>query len=198
VVDAISPHALSELIGSICDCALDPCRWEHTLSAVMDTLDCHKLALTLTDLRHHRHLLLKTAGMEPYQIERFSKYIPEMDAIRGEALASWPSLDEPYVVSRHQTTAYIETSPYFQEHIRPNGTVDIMEFFLMRTPKRLASLGVGRHRCQGTITEREIGFGKLLLPHLRRAVMISRGSMSEASRVRGWLKPSMRSGVPSC
>jgi len=34
VADAISPQALSELIGSIYDCALDPTRWEETLPSI--------------------------------------------------------------------------------------------------------------------------------------------------------------------
>jgi hypothetical protein len=52
MAEAVSPQVMSELIGSIYDCALDPSRWEQTLSNVMDALDCHALALHLTDLRH--------------------------------------------------------------------------------------------------------------------------------------------------
>ena len=93
MVDAVSPQALSELIGSIYDCALDPSRWEQTLAGVRDALDCHVLALHLTDVRHHRFLLTKTVGIEPYLTERASKYLPEMHAIRGEALASAETAD---------------------------------------------------------------------------------------------------------
>src|SRR5262249_50482174 len=91
-----------------------------------------------------------------------------------EAQASLPSLDEPYVVSRHIPAAYIETSPYFQESVRPTGTVDIMQFFLMYEPAHFSGFAVGRHERQGIITDREIELGKLLLPHLRRAVTISK------------------------
>ena len=175
MVDALSPQALSELIGSIYDCALDPSHWEHTLPDFMDSLGCHIAALTITDLRHHRFLLNKFAGAEPYQAEIVAKkYVSEIDAILGGALASWPSLDEPYVVSRHLSPAYIETSAYFQEFVKPTGTVDIMQLFLMHTPTHLASIGGARHERQGIITEREIELGKLLLPHLRRAVTISK------------------------
>jgi DNA-binding CsgD family transcriptional regulator/PAS domain-containing protein len=96
-----------------------------------------------------------------------------MHARLRDALASWPSLDEPHVVSRHFSPAYIETSPYFQEWARSTGTVDTMALFLMHTPLHLAGLYLGRNECQGIITEREIELGKLLLPHLRRAVTIS-------------------------
>lgn len=172
MAEAISPQVLSELIGSIYDCALDPSRWEKTLPNVMDALDCHYSALHLTDLRHHRFLLNKTVGFEPYQVEQTTKYLPEINAILGEA--PWPSLDEPHVVSRHVSPAYIETSPYFQEWVKPAGIVDMMVFFLMRTPMHWSGFGVGRNERQGIITEREIELGKLLLPHLRRAVTISK------------------------
>ena len=38
MADAISPQALSELIGSIYDCAFVPSRWDQTLPDVMDAL----------------------------------------------------------------------------------------------------------------------------------------------------------------
>jgi DNA-binding CsgD family transcriptional regulator/PAS domain-containing protein len=170
MADAISPQALSDLIGSIYDCALDPSRWDQTLADVMHALDCHILGLALTDLRHHRFLLNKTIGVEPYQL---SKHLPEIHAVLSEALASWPSLDEAHVHSRHVPPQHNETSPHFQEFVKPSGTVDMMTLFLMRTPMYLSLFGVGRNERQGLITDREIELGKLLLPHLRRAVTIS-------------------------
>jgi hypothetical protein len=63
VTDAISPQALSDLIGSIYDCALDPSRWDQTLAEVRDALDCQGLMLTLTDMRYDRLLLQKSVGV---------------------------------------------------------------------------------------------------------------------------------------
>jgi DNA-binding CsgD family transcriptional regulator/PAS domain-containing protein len=173
VADAISRQALSDLIGSIYDCALDPSRWERTLADVMHALDCHMLTLALSDLRHHRFLLNKTVGVEPHQMEQLSKHLPEIGTILGDAPTYLPSLDEPHVSSRHLTTTYIEASPFFQEWIKRNSVVDIMHFFLMHTPMHHAGLGLCRNARQGLITEREVELGKLLLPHVRRAVTIS-------------------------
>jgi PAS domain-containing protein len=77
------------------------------------------------------------------------------------------------VDSGHLSAAYIDTSPLFQEFVKPLGLVDVMQFFLMHTPMHLSLFSVSRHERQGIITEREIELGKLLLPHLRRAVTIS-------------------------
>jgi hypothetical protein len=173
MTDAVSRQAFSDLIGSIYDCALDPSRWERTLGDISEALDCFALLLALTDLRHERFLIHKRVGLEPDQFERFSRYLPEITAIVRGALASRPSLDEPPVMSRDLSPAYIEKSPYFQEWQKPAGMVDFMMFFLMHEPMHLSTFGVGRNEQQGVITDREIELGKLLLPHLRRAVTIS-------------------------
>jgi DNA-binding CsgD family transcriptional regulator/PAS domain-containing protein len=173
MADAISPQALSDLIGSIYDCALDPSRWERTLADISEALDCFALLLALNDLRHERLLIHKCVGVEPYQFEQLSIYVPEVSAMLRGALAYLPSLDEPHVDSRHLSPAYIEKSPYFQEWQKPAGMVDAMVFFLMNEPMHLSTFGVGRNESQGLITDREIELGRLLLPHLRRAVTIS-------------------------
>src|ERR671918_619823 len=83
------------------------------------------------------------------------------------------SLDEPHVISRHVTAADIDASPYFQETLKPQGIVDVAQYFLVRTPAHFSGFAVGRHQRQGIFTERELTLGDLLLPHLRRAVTIS-------------------------
>ncbi len=111
--------------------------------------------------------------LEAPTLEQLPKHAAEIHARLRDVLASWPSFDEPYVMSRHLSPAYIEKSPYFQEWQNPAGMVDFMLFFLMHEPSHLSTFGVGRNERQGIITEREIELGKLLLPHLRRAVTIS-------------------------
>jgi DNA-binding CsgD family transcriptional regulator/PAS domain-containing protein len=174
MADAISPQALSNLIGSIYDRALDPSGWDQTLSDVANAFDSNHLNLSLINLWCDRFLLFKNVGLDAQEIERLPKYLPEINAILGKALAGWPSLDEPHVDSRHLTPTYIKASPLFQEWVRPTRTSDVMQFFLMHTPTHLSLLSVGRHEQQGMITARDIELGKLLLPHLRRALTISK------------------------
>jgi DNA-binding CsgD family transcriptional regulator/PAS domain-containing protein len=162
------------LIGSIYDCALDPSRWDQTLPQLRNALDCCGITLTLSYLRHDRILLQKAVGLEPDHLEQLPKHASEIHARLREALASWPSLDEPLLVSRHFSPAYIETSPYFQKWGRPSGIVDTMTFFLMHTSLHLAGFYLGRHERQGIFSDREVELGRLLLPHLRRAVTISK------------------------
>jgi hypothetical protein len=77
--EAISPRALSKLIGSIYDCALDPDLWERTLIDIAGALDCENATLHLNDLRHDRILISKTVGMEPFWVERILRHTPEIN-----------------------------------------------------------------------------------------------------------------------
>lgn len=179
--EAISRQALSELIGAIYDCALDPGRWEATLGGIMEAFDAATAVLGLTDVPNDRLLISKSVGITPYWLEQLARHGPEINRVIGEALASWPSLDDPYIISRHGRD-YLDTSPYYNNVLRPQGMVDVIQYFLMVTPERLAAIGIGRHERNGLITEREIELGGLLLPHIRRAVTIS--NVLEASTIR--------------
>jgi DNA-binding CsgD family transcriptional regulator/PAS domain-containing protein len=170
---ALSHHDLSKLIGLIYDCALDPGRWEDALAGIRDALNAQTAVLHLDDLSQDRLLIYRTVGIEPYWLEQQAKHIPEIHARLIEDLSTWPSLEVPHVVSRHIPRSYLEASRYFQECLKPQGLIDVMSFFLIHTPTRLAGFAVARHERQGIITEREIKLGGLLLPHVRRSVMIS-------------------------
>ncbi len=167
VAHVISPQALSELVGSIYDCTLDPSRWDHTLLDIRNALDSRTVTLSLSDLPRNRVLINKSVGMTARYLELASEHAAEVNAVLSEALASLPSLDEPHLISRHLSAAYIETSRYIQEAVHPNGFADMMTFFLMHDATSFSGFGA-------IITDREIELGKLLLPHLRRAVTISK------------------------
>jgi DNA-binding CsgD family transcriptional regulator/PAS domain-containing protein len=173
VAGSLSPQALSTLIGSIYDCALDPSRWEQTLGDLRNAFETQTAVLHLNDIRHDRVLIYRSVGIEPHWLEQQAKHASEINTQMMQALASWPSFDEPHVVSRHFPRAYLEASPYVQQCLKPGGIVDIMTYFLMYTPTRYAGFALGRHERHGIVTEREIELGGLLLPHIRRSVTIS-------------------------
>jgi DNA-binding CsgD family transcriptional regulator len=189
MTEHLSPQALSCLIGSIYDCALDPSRWDTTLIEIKDALHCENAILHLNDLRHDRIIVSKIVGMEPYWLERVLSHSSEINLRLAQDLATWPSLDQAHVVSRHMPREFIENSRYVQECWGPQGIVDVIAYFLMNTPTRFSGISFGRHKKYGLIGEREIELGDLLLPHIRRAVTISdvldankieRARMSEA------------------
>ncbi|AWM86932.1 helix-turn-helix transcriptional regulator [Microvirga sp. 17 mud 1-3] len=172
--EVLSQRRLSELIGAIYDCALDPGRWEATLAEIAGTFDCAVVSLTLNDLHGNRFLINKAAGWQPELLRlKSERHVAEINARLTEWLALQPSIDEMFVTSAHLSPEYIQKSLYVEECLKPQGIVDIMHMFLMYTHRQFAEIGLGRHARQGLITPREVELGRLLLPHLRRAVTIS-------------------------
>ncbi|MCA1492140.1 helix-turn-helix transcriptional regulator [Ensifer sp. NBAIM29] len=172
MAEVLSRHALSTLIGSIYDCALEPDRWEGTLAAIMDAFAGRTAILTLVDQRHDRLVISRTVGIEPQQLEDVSRHAPEINARVEEAFAAEGfSLDAPYSMARHWSQ-HFDTSPYVAECLKPYGIVDILQYFLFRTPTHYSVAAWARHERYGVYGEREFELGGLLLPHLRRAVTI--------------------------
>jgi DNA-binding CsgD family transcriptional regulator len=67
----------------------------------------------------------------------------------------------------------VDASPYFQQCLKPQGISDIVQYILMHTPLRLAGFGLGMSDKRGVASDGDLEFCGLLLPHIRRAVVIS-------------------------
>lgn len=172
-VTTFSNRDLSELIGSIYDCALDPARWDDTLAAVASALNCEHAILSLNDIQRDRVLINRSVGWEPYWLEQRNKHIPEIHEKLTEWLMLQSSLDQPFVASREIPKHYFDSSPYVRECLRPLGIVDVAHYFLVSTPACFSELVLAKQNRLGILTKSEIEDGIILLPHLRRAVMIS-------------------------
>jgi DNA-binding CsgD family transcriptional regulator/PAS domain-containing protein len=89
-----------------------------------------------------------------------------------DAIEAAGRYDEPQLLSQLPHGVF-QASRYFQEWMKRRQMKDILALHLLVTPTRYASLSMSRHERMGTSAQREIELCTLLLPHLRRAVMIS-------------------------
>jgi DNA-binding CsgD family transcriptional regulator len=159
---------MSQLIGSIYDCVLDPLRWHQTIAEIKDAVECSSSVLYSFDRRHQKFLTIKIVGTdERYWQGQIARYRPE-ELLFLEPSAQ--SIDEPRLMSQ-MPRARLEGSRYFQECLRPLGLSDILVLPLVQTPTHVANLGMGRRT--RVATQGEVELAALLLPHVRRAVMIS-------------------------
>ena len=168
----ISADVLSELIGSIYDCALDPGHWDQTLSDLRDAYHGRATALWLLDCRDGHVLIQKNVGVPPGQIADQARHFAEGMAGFTKFVQE-NSLDSLMVLSRSASQSDWETSPSLR-NIRKFGYIDNIAHFLIWGPDHASLFGAARMEGQGVFTEREITLGELLLPHLRRAVTISK------------------------
>jgi DNA-binding CsgD family transcriptional regulator/PAS domain-containing protein len=169
---AISHQDLSDLIGRIYDCTLDPSRWDATLDAIRTLLQTPTAQLALADLRQYRILLSKDRGMDARMHEVAGRHLPEIQVLLEGALDNGFSVDEPLVSSRLFLPEVRAASPVFQA-ARSMGFIDFLQIALIRSPTRVAMFTSGRQEGVGVFGDREIELMRLLIPHLRRAVTIS-------------------------
>ena len=168
--DSISPQALSQLIGSIYDCALDPDHWEQTLGELKHAFGSEGAALALMDRRRGSTLLSRYVGHAGWDFRELeAKHSPEIVGMLSRFILEIQP-DEPHVASRLFLSS---PTPFFQRELKPKGFVDVMTCFLTHTPAHLSFVGLSRLEDQGVFAEREIALGGLLMPHLRRSVAIS-------------------------
>ena len=177
MAELISASALSELIGSIYDCALDPGLWPATLTSLREVLGFHNAALTLVGLPKGEVLLTVTSGIETSWLERIPLYGTDIVEQWGgaDAIHAIP-FEEPAVLSLVNPGVYSPASKnrFYVEWEKPQGLNDNMAIGLARDSMTVGSVGFGRHEQEGPIGEREIGLARLFIPHLQRAAAISR------------------------
>lgn len=166
-------ESISAVIGLIYDCAVDPARWDKALAALTGMFNCHGALLVMFDLTQGRAVFSKAANIPSYWLAQLDQHAAELAAWKRLYYPpDWP-IDEPQANSRNIPQAVLEQSRVNREWNAPQGLVDTMQLVLMRSPTRHAQLALSRRREVGVVTEREMTLGRLLLPHIRRAAMIS-------------------------
>jgi DNA-binding CsgD family transcriptional regulator len=128
--------------------------------------------LWLFDRSNKKFLMSKIAGIdERTNQEQLARFASDIDLL-VDAEEAAGRYDEPRLLSQMPNGAF-HASRYYQEWLKPAQIIDILSVNLLLTPTRFACLGMSRHENKGAIRQREIELATLLLPHLRRAVMIS-------------------------
>lgn len=173
----LSLESLSELIGRIYDCALDPALWPDVLAEINLRIGFQQTTLTLQAMPSGAVLLSVASGIPEDWLERSRAYGPEViEGWGGVARIGAVPIEEPALLSEMNPGLFDGTgrNAFYDEWYRPQGLYDSAAVVLTRDAYSLASISLTRHRTQGEIGRREKEAIRLLAPHLRRAVTISR------------------------
>ncbi|MBV2149998.1 helix-turn-helix transcriptional regulator [Sphingobium sp. AS12] len=166
---------ISNLIGMIYDCALDPECWPEALAAMRRQLGFQYATLALQALPAGIPLLQASSGLAAEWLARIPDYSADfIDRWGGRARVDMLPLTEPAVLSRVNPGWNLHANRYFCEWAEPQGIHDVMALGVLRGPDAIGSIILARHHEQGEISEQEISLGRLLLPHLQRVIAISR------------------------
>lgn len=173
----ISPQKLSLLIGGIYDCALDPELWPGVMDEICRQLDLRTGVISLIDMAAGQPLLAATTGFEAGWLERLPDFSEGLVSLwGGEHVVRNLPVEEPAVLSRVNPDAIStgSTDPFHLGFNRPQGFVDAIAVGLTRDETTIGTIGFNRHEDFGLIGPRELEIMRLLVPHLQRAVAVSR------------------------
>lgn len=181
----ISAVDLSRVIGLIYDCAVDPGRWETAIEAMCGLIGSRHGAITLIDPQERQFRFAAIWSSNPdwprwarLLHERYGAGMPLFDAYLqyevGETMNTAMLQDK---VGRYD---FYESS-FYKEWGEPQGLKDHVGAVIVKSPRSFCVFALHTHSDQDLVGPRELAVGRLLVPHVRRAVLI--GDLLEMRKV---------------
>jgi DNA-binding CsgD family transcriptional regulator len=164
---------VSSLIGDIYDAALDPRLWATVLGRAREFVGGSAAALFSKDAtRKILNVYYDDGGLDPhYKQLYFDKYVKLDPLTTGHVFAD---LEEPIsTVDLLPYEEFLETR-FHKEWAQPQQLVDFVCAVLDKSATSAAMFGVFRHERHGLVDDETRRRMRLIVPHIRRAVLISR------------------------
>ena len=163
----------SSLMGDVYDAALDASLWPAVLSRVRAFVGgqaavlCWKDAANKCGCADHQD-----GGLDPHYVELyFEKYIKMDPYSTGQFFAE---MGQPVAIGDLIPPEEILSTRFYSEWVRPQGLVDCVVSSLDKSPTSATLVGVFRHERHGAADHQSRHRLRLIVPHLRRAVLIGK------------------------
>jgi len=167
-LDGVSAQALSDMIGAIYDCALDPHLWLSACRRISGLCESTAGGICVHDMRHVQNDQLFAFGYEQEFLEMLGRYYPQSPMAASDVVANIGDVNA--LSMQHYA---LSESRFDREVLRPFGLRDIIWFPALRSGSRTASMHASRNEHAPHYQQHEIRLFKLLSPHVCRALAIS-------------------------
>jgi DNA-binding CsgD family transcriptional regulator len=163
---------LSGLIAEVYDAAIDPSLWVAVLAKCTEFVGGLAAALFYKDAVSKTGNVAYQYGIEPRFQQLYFEKIIKLDPLTiGHFFAE---IEEPVAVAEIiQFDEFLETRAY-REWGKPQGIIDVLNVALDKTSTSAAMFCVFRHERDGRVDDEMRRRMRLIVPHLRRAVLIGR------------------------
>lgn len=166
----ISAQTLSDVIGAIYDCALDPQLWPDTCRTIAGLCESTAGGICVHDLRHVQNDQLFVFGYPSDFLKTLESHYATSPMAAADVVSDIGDVSAlALCMERHE----LLDSRFFREVLQPFGLLDLIWFPALRTGGRMASMHASRNGKAPHYTQREIRIFKLLSPHVCRALAIS-------------------------
>jgi DNA-binding CsgD family transcriptional regulator len=165
-------EALLQLIGAIYDCTLNPDAWSAVLPRIGAFVGGSAGGLFAHDSARRNMSIFHEFGTDPDYRQLYVEKYSALDPMAGTYFV----LDAGEVFSTSTVMSHGEflQSRFYKELIRPRGWIDNICVYLEKTPESHAAFALFRSEREGLADEPARARMRLLVPHLRRAVLIGK------------------------
>ncbi len=171
----IETERLTSIIASIYDCVIDPQQWSTALGMLTDHLHFANCAVTVHNPRSLEMTVHITVNLDNDMLLRAPRYAAAIAELwGGPARFLTVPLEEPILQSQAMPRSSWDTNAYYRDIIMPRGLHDCVACVVVRDETSIGIIALGQHRDQGEVSEDTMAALRLIAPHLRRAVVISR------------------------
>lgn len=168
-LDGVSAQALSDTIGAIYDCALNPQLWAATCRKIADLCESTAGGICVHDMRHVQNDQLFVFGYEQEFLEKLGQNYAQTPMAAADVVSD---VGHVSALSMDDRSELLE-SRFYRDVLKPYGLQDIIWFPALRTGGRMASMHASRKDRAPYYQELDISLFKLLSPHVCRALTIS-------------------------
>jgi DNA-binding CsgD family transcriptional regulator/PAS domain-containing protein len=164
----VSAQALSDVIGEIYDCSLDPQRWAGTCRRIADLCESSAGGICVHDLRHVQNDQLFVFGYPQEFLQKLGQHYAQSPMAIADVVSNIGDVSA-LSMEQHQ----LPGSRFFAEVLQPFGLTDMLWFPALRTGGRMASMHASRSEKTQHYQRHDLSLFKLLAPHVCRALTIS-------------------------
>jgi DNA-binding CsgD family transcriptional regulator len=169
--ERIDAAELSDVIGAIYDCAVDPGLWPAAIEQIVGLVQGANGVVMVIDTVENKNRFVASWNVDFEVMRTYNeRYHADNPLIASTRVFG---VDEPWNVSTALDQRSWLESRVYQEFGRVQGWLDNMGVAIMKTPTRFASLAVPRKEEYGFAGSRELEVLRLLSPHVRRAISIT-------------------------
>jgi DNA-binding CsgD family transcriptional regulator len=168
----LTDDRLSRLIADIYDAALEPALWSVVLEKARDFVGGSAATIFAKDASRKSGNVYYQDGVDPHYTQLYFQEYVKLDPLTtGHVFAE---LEEPIATADIMPyDQFLDTRVYW-EWVRPQGLVDFISAVLDKSATGAAMFGVFRHERNGRVDDETRQRMRVIVPHIRRAVMIGR------------------------
>src|SRR5712671_6815271 len=168
---------LSDLIGVIYDAAIDPSLWQCAIERAAYFVGGAGAALICKDVGARHAAIPHKLGFQRLPVALFEPIYP---AAEPHFLGD---IEQPIATTDLIPFGELRRTELYRQWAQPQGLVDFLSAVVDRTTVSAAIFGVFRHERNGIVDDQARRQMRLIVPHIRRAVLIGRMFEFKAAEV---------------